>query len=68
MSEQQIIPAQTRQRRHDARDLQSRLYREIGLGAVAYELFAPEKAEREAEPTPRDRANDAVLRIGGQAA
>jgi hypothetical protein len=68
MSEQQIIPAQARPHRQDARDLQSRLYREIGLGAVAYELFAPEKAERETEAPPRDRAIGAARRFGGKAA
>ncbi|WP_374545133.1 hypothetical protein [Rhodoblastus sp.] len=40
MSEQEIIvPPQPR--RQDARDLQARLYREIGLAAVEAELFAP---------------------------
>jgi hypothetical protein len=43
MSEQEIIvPPQPR--RQDARDLQSRLYREIGLAAVEAALFAPETA------------------------
>jgi hypothetical protein len=42
MSEQEIIvPPQPR--RQDARDLQSRLYREIGLAAVEAALFTPEK-------------------------
>jgi hypothetical protein len=34
MSEQQIIFRPSQPRRGDARDLQSRLYREIGLAAV----------------------------------
>lgn len=42
MSEQEIIvPPQPR--RQDARDLQSRLYREIGLAAVEAALFTSEK-------------------------
>ena len=49
MSEQQeVIFTPARPRRQDARDLQSRLYREIGLAAVAYEFFAPERAPAEA--------------------
>jgi hypothetical protein len=44
MSEQEIIlPPQPR--RQDARDLQARLYREIGLAAVEAALFVSESAE-----------------------
>jgi hypothetical protein len=35
-------PVPSQPRRQDARDLQSRLYREIGLAAVEAELFAPD--------------------------
>ena len=44
MSEQEIIVPPSQPRRQDARDLQSRLYREIGLAAVEAALFAPETA------------------------
>jgi hypothetical protein len=44
MSEQEIIVPPPQPRRQDARDLQSRLYREIGLAAVEAALFAPEAA------------------------
>ncbi len=44
MSEQEIIVPPPQPRRQDARDLQSRLYREIGLAAVEAALFAPETA------------------------
>jgi hypothetical protein len=37
---QPVVPAQPH--RQDARDLQSRLYREIGLAAVEAALFAPD--------------------------
>ncbi|WP_298425960.1 hypothetical protein [Rhodoblastus sp.] len=51
MSEQEIIlPPQPR--RQDARDLQARLYREIGLAAVEAALFVSEPAEA-ARPEPR---------------
>ncbi len=66
MSEQQIIHSPQRSRRQEARDLQARLYREIGLAAVASELLAPENAPAEAGPARRDRAT--IARIGGQAA
>jgi hypothetical protein len=54
MSEQEIILPPPQPRRQDARDLQSRLYREIGLAAVEAALFAPEpaledRAERSAQ-------------------
>ncbi len=68
MSEQQIIHSPQRSRRQDARDLQARLYREIGLAAVASELFAPEKARAEAPPARRDRASAMIARIGGRTA
>jgi hypothetical protein len=42
MSEQEIIVPPPQPHRQDARDLQSRLYREIGLAAVEAALFAPE--------------------------
>jgi hypothetical protein len=41
MSEQEIIVPPPQPRRQDARDLQSRLYREIGVAAVEAALFAP---------------------------
>ena len=44
MSEQEIIVPPRQPQRQDARDLQSRLYREIGLAAVEAALFAPETA------------------------
>ena len=43
MSEQEVLLSPARPYREDARDLQSRLYREIGLAAVEAALFAPEK-------------------------
>src|SRR6266700_231137 len=48
MSEQEIILPPQQPRRQDARDLQSRLYREIGLAAVeaALLLAEPEEAAR----------------------
>jgi hypothetical protein len=52
MSEQEIIVPPRQPRRQDARDLQARLYREIGLAAVEAALFAPVMAltaEPEAE-------------------
>ncbi len=68
MSEQQIIHSPQKSRRQEARDLQARLYREIGLAAVATELFSPEKAPAADEPARRDRASAMIARIGGQAA
>jgi hypothetical protein len=69
MSEhQEVIFTPARPRRQDARDLQSRLYREIGLAAVAYEFFAPERAPAEAGETRLERPQAAIRRIGGQAA
>jgi hypothetical protein len=68
MSEHHVIPAPASPRRQDARDLQSRLYREIGLAAVAYEFFAPERAPAEAGETRFERPEAASPRIGGQAA
>jgi hypothetical protein len=63
MSEQEIILPPQQPRRQDARDLQSRLYREIGVAAVEAALFAPEqaespRAERQAAPalSKRDAA------------
>jgi len=41
MSEQSVILPPAKPKREDARDLQSRLYRELGLEAVATELFGP---------------------------
>lgn len=54
MSEQEIIVPPPQPRRQDARDLQSRLYREIGLAAVEAALFtsdkeSPVRAETRAE-------------------
>jgi hypothetical protein len=68
MSEQQVILTPAKPRRQDARDLQSRLYREIGLAAVAYEFFAPERAPAEASERRFERAEAGIPRIGGQAA
>jgi hypothetical protein len=45
MSEQDIILPPFQPRRQDARDLQSRLYREIGLAAVEAALLAPAPEE-----------------------
>jgi hypothetical protein len=42
MSESHLTPAPAQSHRQDARDLQSRLYREIGLAAVEAALFAPD--------------------------
>jgi hypothetical protein len=64
MNEQQLMHSQVRPRREDARDLQSRLYREIGLAAVAAELFGSEN-QRENEIEAR-RAN--VIRVADRAA
>ncbi|WP_298358593.1 hypothetical protein [Rhodoblastus sp.] len=55
MSEQEIILPPSQPRREDARDLQTRLYREIALAAVEAALFATDatdelRAERAAEP------------------
>jgi hypothetical protein len=64
MSEQEIIVPPSQPRRQDARDLQSRLYREIGLAAVEAALFAPETpssarsevlAETRSEPRAESR-------------
>ena len=41
MSEQQIVFRPSQPRRVDARDLQSRLYREIGLAAVEAAICEP---------------------------
>lgn len=65
MNKQPLMHSPARPRREDARDLQSRLYREIGLAAVAAELFGPETVERDAR---QDRANVKVVRIGDRAA
>ena len=55
MSEQEIIVPPSQPRRQDARDLQSRLYREIGLAAVEAALFAPEtRFERPVRGSRRD--------------
>jgi len=42
MSESFSTPVPAQPRREDARDLQSRLYREIGVAAVEAALFAPD--------------------------
>jgi hypothetical protein len=69
MNEQQIIQSPAQPRREDARDLQSRLYREIGLAAVAAELFAPELMVRESDaPREKSRANVTVIRASERAA
>jgi hypothetical protein len=68
MSEHQVILTPAKPRREDARDLQSRLYREIGLAAVAYEFFAPERAPAEAGETRFERPEGTPARIGGKAA
>lgn len=62
MSEQEIIVPPPQPRRQDARDLQSRLYREIGLAAVEAALFAPEtvssdRSELRAETRVESRAD-----------
>ncbi len=66
MNKQQLMHSPVKPRREDARDLQSRLYREIGLAAVAAELFGLEKP-REDETEAR-RANVKVIRVAGRAA
>jgi hypothetical protein len=66
MNKQQLMHSPVRPRREDARDLQSRLYREIGLAAVAAELFGPEKVER--DETETRRANVKVVRVAHRAA
>lgn len=68
MSEQQVILTPAKPRRQDARDLQSRLYREIGLAAVAYEFFAPERASGDAGAARLERPEPKISRIGGEAA
>ncbi|WP_294536264.1 hypothetical protein [uncultured Rhodoblastus sp.] len=68
MSEQHVILTPAKPRRQDARDLQSRLYREIGLAAVAYEFFAPERAPAEAGEMRFERPVATIRRVGGQAA
>jgi hypothetical protein len=68
MSEHHFILTPATPRRQDARDLQSRLYREIGLAAVAYEFFAPERAPAEAGERRFERPEAARPRIGGKAA
>ncbi|HUO55643.1 MAG TPA: hypothetical protein VMU18_12920 [Rhodoblastus sp.] len=60
MSEQEIIlPPQPR--RQDARDLQSRLYREIGLAAVEAALFAPASAPAPVENIRAERQTAIIL-------
>ncbi|MGO9392308.1 hypothetical protein [Rhodoblastus sp.] len=68
MSEKQIIHSPQKSRRQEARDLRARLYREIGLAAVATELFAPEKSPALAEPTRREDNSAMIARISGKAA
>ena len=68
MSEQQIIQSPSSPRRQDARDLQSRLYREIGLAAVAAELLTPDAPEGEVTEIRSERSQLTVVRIGGRAA
>jgi hypothetical protein len=66
MNKQPLTHSQPRPRREDARDLQSRLYREIGLAAVAAELFSPETAGQ--ETTEARRANVTVIKAADRAA
>ncbi len=72
MNKQQLMHSPVRPRREDARDLQSRLYREIGLAAVAAELFGPEPRREAVEPRQdranMDRGNVKVVRAGDRAA
>ncbi|MBB4199558.1 hypothetical protein CCR94_08600 [Rhodoblastus sphagnicola] len=62
------IPAQPP--RQDARDLQSRLYREIGLAAVEAALFAPDLllAEIQQRQIERGAAEAKVLTFPNRAA
>jgi hypothetical protein len=55
MSEQEIFLPPPQPRRQDARDLLSRLYREIGIAAVEAALFVPESGEDDRSRTRGDR-------------
>ena len=63
MSEQEIIPSPAFSRREDARDLQSRLYREIGLAAVEAALFAPEQPAVQPVELRRIREDAPMMRV-----
>jgi hypothetical protein len=60
------VPAQPP--RQDARDLQSRLYREIGLAAVEAALFAPDLLLAELEQRKTRAAEAKVLPFPSKAA
>jgi hypothetical protein len=71
MSEQQIIHSATQPRRQDPRDLQSRLYREIGLAAVEAALSPSDMqggGVRALFEARDDRATTVALRSSGRAA
>ncbi len=63
MSEQEIILPPSQPRREDARDLQTRLYREIALAAVEAALFATDGIDElpaERAPAPVEIRRDAA--------
>jgi hypothetical protein len=64
MSEQEIIVPPRQPRRQDARDLQARLYREIGLAAVEAALFAPATPAE----TPAEDASAQIVTLSRNAA
>ncbi len=71
MSEQQIIETSAQPNRQDARDLQSRLYREIGLAAVEAELQKIEETVSDVRAlfaARDDRATIVAFRSRGRAA
>ncbi len=68
MSHQDLLHAPTRTRRQEARDLQARLYREIGLAAVAAELFAPERSEQDCAAPRGERAAPTLFHARGRVA
>jgi hypothetical protein len=69
MSESSPAPIPARPPREDARDLQSRLYREIGLAAVESALFAPDLLLAEiAQRQVRAAEEATIVTFPGQAA
>jgi hypothetical protein len=61
MSELSPNPVPAHPPRQDARDLQSRLYREIGLAAVEAALFAPDLLLAEIERRQSDSRADGTI-------
>jgi len=68
MSELFPIPVPAQPHREDARDLQSRLYREIGMAAVEAALFAPDLLLAEIEQRQTRGADAKVLPFPAKAA